>query len=102
MKKLIFLAGAAVGMILAAFSYELMPPACAAEATLPVTVTIVQCGHREELPQACAQDARCCSLIEPAAGVQEQDGQPKADYEVHDWPWTETPVDSIVETINYE
>lgn len=96
--------GFAMGTVLTTCSYELMPPANAAEATMPVKVEIVQCGSRSNLPEACSLDDRCCALIEPAAG--EQDGlpenHPQTVYEVHDWSWTEAPADSYHETTIYE
>lgn len=95
--------GFAMGTALTTCSYELMPPANAAEATMPVKVEIVQCGSRDELPEACYRDERCCALIETAAGSEtEQDGHPQAVFEVHDYPWTDAPVDSYHETIIYE
>lgn len=38
-------------------------PVYAAEAVLPIRATIVQCGPKKELAQACERDARCCGLL---------------------------------------
>ena len=36
----------------------------AAEISVPVTVTIVQCGSKENIEQSCQQDKRCCVFID--------------------------------------
>lgn len=97
------LVGFTAGLFVASALYELMPSACAAEATMPMKVEIVQCGSREELPEACSRDERCCALIEPAAGEEDRSGDgPQINYEVHDWPWTEAPADSYHAVTIYE
>lgn len=65
-------------------------PVYAAEinsAILPVRATIIQCGPRAKLVEACMKDERCCGLIEPAAGSeQETDNPDNLQYEIEQWP----------------
>lgn len=48
----------------AMFLYLLPVSAFAAEAILPITVTIIQCGKKEDLEKACQKEPKCCKLIE--------------------------------------
>lgn len=65
-------------------------PAHAAEinsVVLPVRATIIQCGPRAKLVEACMKDERCCGLIEPAAGSEHETENPdNLQYEIEQWP----------------
>lgn len=40
--------------------------AFAAKILIPIRAGIIQCGHREDLPDSCRRDTRCCLLLEQA------------------------------------
>lgn len=50
--------------ILAILSSFFPLPVLSAEISIPVTVTIVQCGSKENIEQSCQQDKRCCVFID--------------------------------------
>ncbi|MBI1425817.1 MAG: hypothetical protein GC149_20530 [Gammaproteobacteria bacterium] len=39
-----------------------------AEVEMPIRVSIIQCGPKENIEDACRADDRCCVFIEPSAG----------------------------------
>lgn len=62
-------------------------PAHAADAVMPVSAVIIQCGKRSELVEACIKDDRCCGLIEPAANSEQETENPdNLQYEIEQWP----------------
>lgn len=61
--------GIVIGALLWAAS-----PAKAAETVLPIRGTVVQCGPKEGLKEACEKDARCCRLIERVRVTAPQSG----------------------------
>lgn len=48
-------------------SVQLTHPAYAGQegATLPIKVTIIQCGHREEIAKTCEEKPACCIFVDP-------------------------------------
>ncbi len=65
-------------------------PVYAADAVMPVTAEIIQCGTRAKLVEACMKDERCCGLIEPAAGTETQTENPdNLQYEIEVLPGRE-------------
>ena len=75
-----------------------------AEVNMPARVVIVQCGKKKDLMKACTNDPRCCSLIEPAAGDDDQgeDDNSQTNYEILDYNWTVQSVDEIRKQRVYE
>lgn len=41
----------------------------AASVYLPIKTEIVQCGVREDLPEMCQKDSRCCALLNQSGGA---------------------------------
>lgn len=98
MKK--FLLGMLAGIALC----FVVKQASANEGTMPVSVTIVQCGSKEQLLDSCHNvDPRCCNLIAPAAGdEQDTEQQSSYTYEILDYGWTERPIDAERKIMNLE
>jgi hypothetical protein len=54
----------------------LSAPAYAAEAILPITVTIIQCGTQEEAAELCrTTEPRCCNIVKPGKRIVRPSGQ---------------------------
>ncbi len=59
-------------LALIGFFLLMVTVANAEEATLPITVRIIQCVTQQERIDMCEKEMMCCDLIEPAAGEDDE------------------------------
>lgn len=57
----------------------------AASVYLPIKTEILQCGAREDLPEMCQKDARCCALLNQSGGAESESMTTAPDYSEDIW-----------------
>lgn len=60
-------------IIIVFICFVLAVGAYAASVILPIKTEIVQCGAREDLPEMCRKDSRCCALLNQSGGRENED-----------------------------